>query len=106
MTRKEFYAEIADYSDWFETAEFKRHFEFWYGVEPVDILKRGYDFERDVKWNETLERAYNDRIEADRDFEECEEFINEFDDYESNMPCDFSGYCSGTNCPNFYKCQG
>ena len=22
------------------------------------------------------------------------------------MPCDFSGYCAGTNCPNFFKCQG
>lgn len=22
------------------------------------------------------------------------------------MPCDFSGYCAGTNCPNFFKCKG
>lgn len=21
------------------------------------------------------------------------------------MPCDFSGYCAGTNCPNFFKCK-
>lgn len=27
-------------------------------------------------------------------------------DYASNMPCDFSGYCAGTNCPNFFKCKG
>jgi len=28
------------------------------------------------------------------------------EDYSSNMPCDFSGYCAGTNCPNFFKCKG
>ena len=28
------------------------------------------------------------------------------EDYASNMPCDFSGYCAGTNCPNFFKCKG
>lgn len=22
------------------------------------------------------------------------------------MPCDFSGYCAGTNCPDFFKCKG
>lgn len=22
------------------------------------------------------------------------------------MPCDFSGYCAGTNYPNFFKCKG
>ena len=22
------------------------------------------------------------------------------------MPCDFSGYCAGTNCPYFFKCKG
>lgn len=27
-------------------------------------------------------------------------------DYESNAPCDFSGYCAGTNCPDFFKCKG
>lgn len=28
------------------------------------------------------------------------------DDYASNAPCDFSGYCSGTSCPHFFKCKG
>jgi hypothetical protein len=28
------------------------------------------------------------------------------EDYSSNMPCDFSGFCTGSNCPNFFKCQG
>ena len=27
-------------------------------------------------------------------------------DYASNAPCDFSGYCAGTNCPYFFKCKG
>ena len=28
------------------------------------------------------------------------------DDYASNAPCDFSGYCTGSNCPYFMKCAG
>lgn len=28
------------------------------------------------------------------------------DEYASNMPCDNSGYCAGTSCPNFWNCQG
>ena len=22
------------------------------------------------------------------------------------MPCDYSGFCTGTSCPIFFKCQG
>ena len=28
------------------------------------------------------------------------------EDYSSNMPCDNSGFCAGSSCPNFFKCQG
>lgn len=28
------------------------------------------------------------------------------EDYASNAPCDFSGYCAGSNCPYFMKCAG
>lgn len=28
------------------------------------------------------------------------------EDYLSNAPCDFSGYCAGTSCPYFQKCKG
>ena len=28
------------------------------------------------------------------------------EDYASNAPCDFSGYCAGTACPYFFKCKG
>ena len=28
------------------------------------------------------------------------------EDYASNSPCDFSGYCAGTSCPYFWKCKG
>lgn len=24
------------------------------------------------------------------------------EDYSSNMPCDFSGYCAGSSCPNYF----
>ena len=27
-------------------------------------------------------------------------------DHESNAPCDFSGYCTGSSCPYFFKCKG
>lgn len=38
------------------------------------------------------------------DIDEGWPYTNE--DYESNMPCDFSGFCAGTSCPNFWKCKG
>lgn len=28
------------------------------------------------------------------------------EDYASNAPCDFSGYCAGASCPHFMKCKG
>lgn len=28
------------------------------------------------------------------------------DEYALNMPCDFSGFCAGHSCPNFFKCKG
>lgn len=28
------------------------------------------------------------------------------EDYASNAPCDFSGYCVGSSCPDFFKCKG
>ena len=42
-------------------------------------------------------------IEAD-DIDEDWPYTDE--DYASNMPCDFSGFCAGSNCPNFFKCKG
>ena len=30
----------------------------------------------------------------------------DFEGYAENMPCDTYGLCSGTSCPNFWKCQG
>ena len=26
--------------------------------------------------------------------------------YTGNMPCDNTGFCSGTSCPMFFRCQG
>ena len=28
------------------------------------------------------------------------------EDYASNAPCDFSGYCAGASCPYFMQCKG
>lgn len=40
--------------------------------------------------------------------QECDDFSADdiAADYASNAPCDFSGYCAGTNCPYFFKCKG
>ena len=34
--------------------------------------------------------------------EEPEEGYEE--DYSSNSPCDFSGYCAGASCPHYFEC--
>ena len=31
--------------------------------------------------------------------------MKKFDDF-TNMPCDYSGFCTGTSCPIFFECQG
>lgn len=41
---------------------------------------------------------------SERAQEEFEEYSIE-EDYVSNMPCDFSGYCAGTSCPRYFECQ-
>lgn len=38
--------------------------------------------------------------------EEDEDWSYTDEDYSSNMPCDNSGFCAGSSCPNFFKCQG
>lgn len=43
-------------------------------------------------------------VEAQPEEEEDWPYTDE--DYLSNAPCDFSGYCAGTSCPNFWKCKG
>lgn len=53
-------------------------------------------------------KALNTTIKALEPEQECDDFSADdiAADYASNMPCDFSGYCAGTNCPNFFKCKG
>ena len=47
----------------------------------------------------------NDIMEYDDDDEEY--FYDEiFSGYSENMPCDSTGICGGTSCPNFFKCNG
>ena len=40
------------------------------------------------------------REEDDDDIDEW----GEIEDY-GNMPCDYSGFCAGMSCPQFFKCQ-
>lgn len=42
--------------------------------------------------------------EIEAQSEEDEDLFDE--GFVEMMPCDFSGYCAGTNCPYFFKCQG
>ena len=38
--------------------------------------------------------------------EPVDEYIQLEEDYASNAPCDFSGYCAGISCPYWGACQG
>lgn len=55
---------------------------------------------------ETAENFSDNLPEATEADEIDEDWPYTDEDYLSNMPCDFSGYCAGTNCPNFFKCKG
>ena len=61
---------------------------------------------------EANEKAFNyeafNYIEALKDrFSNCRKSFEETHTLEKvkNMPCDYSGFCAGTSCPQFFKCQ-
>lgn len=108
MTREEYYNMAVEV---LTIEEFIQKF----GFMPVDF--------EDLTWNFNLETAYNEFMSssdyyADEEVGEGEiqidlsdddsdgDFEDDFDDdYNSNMFCDNSGYCSGSSCPNFFKCH-
>jgi len=60
---------------------------------------------------DTLLNIRSDLLDIDIDIEEArqEEYIEEYEEYidteyEKNMPCDNTGYCSNT-CPMYYQCN-
>ena len=56
---------------------------------------------------EDNEEAFN-YIEALKNkFSNCRKSFEETYALETikNMPCDYSGFCAGTSCPQFFKCQ-
>lgn len=58
---------------------------------------------------DSLSEATENRGPYDEGFVpvEAEDDDDLFDEgFVEMMPCDFSGYCAGTNCPNFFKCKG
>lgn len=109
MTREEYY-EMA------KGVLSREEFIKMFGIEPVDF--------QDLTWNYNLETAYNEFLNsvdyyADDEVDEgCieidlsdDDFDGDFedafeDDYNSNLFCDDTGFCSGSSCPNFYKCHG
>ena len=54
-----------------------------------------------IRVNTTTEYATLDEILA-----AIGDGISLEEDYASNAPCDFSGYCAGASCPYFMKCAG
>ena len=50
-----------------------------------------------------FEDAMHQEFSAEEMADEMEEMMR---DYESNMPCDNSGFCAGTSCPIYFKCKG
>jgi len=105
MTREEYY-EMA--KGVLTREEFVKRF----GIEPVDF--------QDLTWNYNLETGYNEFLSAVDYYadDEVDEGVIQIDlsdddlqeDFEEalisrNMPCDDTGLCSGSSCPNFYKCH-
>ena len=77
-----------------------------------DDCKRLFDRDRDkmldgtAVWNESLEAAYNDYCNNEKE-DEDEYFDAEIaEGYASNMPCDNTGYCDPMHCPIFHECEG
>lgn len=35
-----------------------------------------------------------------------EEEVEDYEEITQNMPCDISGLCGGSSCPNYPRCQG
>ena len=52
-----------------------------------------------------MQRLINAEINGWR--EEDDDDIDEWGEMEDdlNMPCDYSGFCAGASCPQFFKCQ-
>ena len=52
-----------------------------------------------------MQRLINAEISGWR--EEDDDDIDEWGEMENdeNMPCDYSGFCAGASCPQFFKCQ-
>lgn len=40
----------------------------------------------------------------EEEFEDDFDFLEE-DDYASNSPCDFTGYCAGMSCKHYWTCH-
>jgi hypothetical protein len=89
MTRKEYYKMAVNV---LTTEEFVKKFDF----EPVDFEELVWDYNLETAYNEYM--AYLDDDDLQEDFEEA--LIS------GNMFCDDTGFCSGSSCPNFYKCHG
>lgn len=105
MTRKEYYEMVVSV---LTNEEFVKKFDF----EPVDFEELVWDYNLETAYNEYM--AYLDD-DLQEDFENAlEDGYKAFEDackalkdgYSLNMPCDDTGFCFGSGCPNFYKCHG
>lgn len=58
-----------------------------------------------IEYEDTIDFQDWDESEATEYWEE-DYYGSANDDYSSNMPCDNTGFCSGSTCPDFIKCKG
>ena len=66
-------------------------------VDLFVLTGRIEDNEEAFEYIETLKARFNNCRKC---FEESYE-----SEHSKNMPCDYSGFCGGTSCPQFFKCQ-
>ena len=48
--------------------------------------------------------GYDEEMDSDWELDEFNQFY--WEDAKMNMPCDNTGYCNPSHCPQFHECQG
>lgn len=80
------------------------YMEVWEGMKIEKASQKypeaqGFYFEN----SRDLQRLINAEINGLREDDDIDEWGEMKND--GNMPCDYSGFCAGASCPQFFKCQ-
>ena len=78
--------------------------EVWEGMKIEKARQKypeaqGFYFENSRDLQRLIDAEVNG-LREDDDIDEWGEMKND-----GNMPCDYSGFCAGASCPQFFKCQ-